>query len=190
VQKLANGKWRILREIVSESGTGPLRFGRMVAQVLHDEYPLANDIRGWADPSAAYGTDKQMGEASWIEIVAAEAGIRIDAAPTNAIIPRLEAIRRPLTLLIDGEPGLELSNACVVLNEGFNSGYRYRLMRVPGLPRFDEVPEKNSFSHPMDALGYVLSAGGEDLEIRARLDRWNMASKGTQAEFEWEPFSN
>jgi hypothetical protein len=190
VQKLANGKWRILKEIVSEQGTGPIRFGRMVAQVLHDEYPSATDIKGWADPSAAYGTDKQMGEASWIEIVASECGIRVDPAPTNAIIPRLEAVRRPLMQLIDGEPGFELSLACPVLNEGFNSGYRYRLMRVPGAPRFDESPDKNQFSHPMDALQYVLSAGGEDLEIRARHEKWEMATKGAQAEFEWEPFAD
>src|SRR5215471_18955685 len=187
VQKLANGKWRILREIVSEQGTGPIRFGRSVAQVLHDEYPEAFEIKGWADPTAAYGADKQMGENSWIEIVANECGILIEPAPTNALIPRLEAIRRPLTQLIDGEPGLELSMGCTVLNEGFNSGYRYRLMHVPGTPRFDEVPEKNQFSHPMDALGYVLSAGGEDLEIRGRRDSWSMAAAGTQAEFEWEP---
>jgi hypothetical protein len=189
VQRLANGKWRVLREITSEQGTGPLRFARMVARDLHDYFANWAVIKGWADPSAAYGADKQMGESSWIEIVAAELGIVIEPAPTNALIPRLEAIRRPLTTLIDGEPGFELSWNCAVLREGFNSGYRFRLIRRPGSNYYDEEPEKNQFSHPMDALGYVLSAGGEDLEIRGRKDGRHMATAhaGTQAEFEWEP---
>ena len=187
-QKLANGKWRILRELLSEQGTGPIRFGRAVADVLHEHFPLSQDVRAWADPSAAYGVDKQMGEASWIEIVANEAGIRVEPAPTNALIPRLEAVRRPLTLLIDGEAGLEVSLACPALREGFNSGYRYRLLRVPGSNRWSEEPEKNKFSHVHDALQYVLSAGGEDIEIRGRKDSYEFASRGTQVEFEWEPF--
>jgi hypothetical protein len=191
-QKLANGKWRILRELLSEQGTGPIRFGRNVADVLHEHFPTtqADQIRAWADPSAAYGADKRMGEASWIEIVGNEAGIRVEAAPTNAIIPRLEAVRRPLTMLIDGEAGLEVSLACPALREGFNSGYRYRLMHVPGANRWSEEPEKNRFSHVHDALQYVLSAGGEDIEIRGRKDNWNLARAGSQAEFEWNPFDH
>lgn len=188
-QKLPNGKWRVLRELLSEQGTGPIRFGRNLADVLHEHFPEWRDIRAWADPSAAYGVDKQMGEASWIEIVANEAGIVVEPGPTNALIPRLEAVRRPLTMLIDGEAGLELSMACPALREGFNSGYRYRLMHVPGSNRWSEEPEKNRFSHIHDALQYVLSAGGEDIEIRGRKDNHHTASQGHQAQFEWEPFS-
>lgn len=188
-QRLANGGWRILDELVAEAGTGPRRFGEMLARLLSDRYAGFRLIRGWADPAAAYGADKKNGERDWIEIVADAAAIRIDPAPTNALIPRLEAIRRPLTLLIDGTPAFCLSHRCPVLREGLNSGYQYRKMNVPGSARYSVEPDKNAFSHPMDALGYLLSGGGEDLEIRGRHEDMRKPPPGPQIIHDWDPFA-
>lgn len=190
-QKLPDGRWWILDELVSEQGTGALRFGRDLARLLKDRYPDWRVIKGWADPASSYGADKRMGEPSWLEICAIEAGIQVDPAPTNALLPRLEAVRLPLSKLIDGKPELLLSPRCVVLQEGFNSGYQYRKMQVPGATRFSEDPDKGKFSHVHDALQYVLSAGGEDLEIRGRQEVTAETIRRANAGHvhDWDPFA-
>ncbi|HWK44909.1 MAG TPA: hypothetical protein VNT30_09320 [Stellaceae bacterium] len=190
-QRMANGQWRITDELVAEQGTGPTRFGEMLGRLLHERYEGIRTIRGWADPSAAYGADKQAGEKSWIEIVSSVAGIPISPAPTNALIPRLDAVRRPLTRLIDGEPGFLLSPRCTVLREGFNAGYRYRKLHGPGNDRYTDEPDKNEYSHPHDGLQYLVSAGGEDIEIRGRNERRFQLSRDAQRthEHDWDPFA-
>lgn len=190
-QRLPNGRWHIIDELVAEQGTGPTRFGDGLAQRLHERYAAARTIRAWADPSAAYGADRQAGEQDWIEIVSSRAGIRVEAAPTNALIPRLDAVRKPLTLLIDGRPGLLLHPRCSMLRKGLNNGYRFRKVVGALTERYHEEPEKNEYSHPMDALQYLLSAGGEDLEIRGRklVSQRELAAAGGNAVTEWDPFS-
>jgi len=188
-QRMPNGQRRILDELVGEQGTGPRRFGEDLAKRLHERFPAARKITGYADPSAAYGADKAAGEQSWIEIVAATAGITIVPAPTNALIPRLEAVRRPLTRLIDGEPGLLLSPRCKLVRQGFASGYRFRKLQIATADRYTDEPDKNAFSHPHDALQYWCSADGEDSEVRERKGRQTMLAQQARHVHEWDPFN-
>jgi hypothetical protein len=44
---------------------------------------------------------------------------------------------------------------------GFQGGYQYRRVQVSGEARYMTEPMKNKFSHPHDALQYLLSGGGE-----------------------------
>lgn len=187
-QRMPNGQWRILGELVGATGTGARRFAQALAKTLKEKFQEARTIKAWADPSAAYGADKQAGEQSWIEIVAAEAGITVEAAPTNKLIPRLEAVRLPLTRLIDTEPGLLLSDACLVLRQGFNATYRYRKVK-PNEEVYAEEPEKNEASHPHDALQYLLSGGGEHFEVLDRKDRRARGRDQRAHQHEWDPFS-
>lgn len=168
-QQLATGQWLILAELIGEPGTGATRFGQQLARFLRERFDAwpADAITGWADPSAAYGQDRRAGERSWIDIVARQARIRVRPAPSNALTPRLEAVRLPLTRMVDGAPGFLLSPACPVLRAGLNAEYRFRRMNTPD-ERYDEVPDKNAASHPQDALQYALLGGGEQAEIRRR----------------------
>ena len=161
----------------------------MLAKDLSDEFPLARTIIAYADPSAAYGADKKAGDQSWIELVAHHAAIRVLAAPTNALTPRLEAVRAPLSRLIDAQPGFLLSPRCKVLREGFNAGYRYKQNpNDPGKFATDE-PDKNKYSHPQDALQYAISGGGEDAEIRDRRGRAAQGQAMRQHVHDWDPLS-
>lgn len=187
-QRMPNGQFRIIDELVAEGGTGAGRFGDMLGQLLKDRYEHVRHFRGWADPSAAYGADRKAGERTWIEIVAARAGIRIDAAPTNAPLRRWEAVRKPLSRLIDGEPGLLLSPRCKVLRSGFNATYRFR--KVQGTERFDEQAEKNDASHPHDALQYLCSGGGGDIDIQERNEGWRRQVMARPVEHEWDPLAS
>jgi hypothetical protein len=190
LQRMPNGQWWCLDELVTEPGTGPIRFGELLAQRLIERYP-GFSIEAYGDPSTVYGNDKDAGEKSWLEIVAAGTGIIILPAPTNALIPRLEAVRKPLMRLIDGGPAflLDPSN-CPMIREGFNSGYRYKKLPLVDLERYSEEPDKTPHSHPHDALQYGMSAGGEDEEIRQRSDSgWQIQRMPQQHVHDWDPFN-
>lgn len=168
MQRLPSGRVHWLSELVSEPGTGPRRFGGMLAQKLRERFPDFQGIVGVCDPSALYGADRKAGEKDWSEIVAAEAGIRIHPAPTNNPIARWEAVRRPLTMLIDGQPAFQINPECRVARAGFNAGYRFRAI-AGTTGRFNtEQAEKTRESHVHDAGQYANSWAGEDVEIRAR----------------------
>jgi hypothetical protein len=189
-QRLPDGRRHILDELVSEQGTGAMRFGDMLAKLLHDRYRFIRNVRAFADPSAAYGNDKKAGEKSWIEIVAAKAGIRIEPAPTNRILPRIEAVRRPLCSLIEGKPAVLYDQRCAVLIEGFNSGYRFRKLQGSE-ERYTDQPEKNEYSHVHDANQYLHSADGEDLEIRERktAHEGQLRAWAAAAQHDWDPLA-
>ena len=189
-QRMPNGAWRIVDELVGEPGTGPVRFGEALARRLKEPmFDGVGAIRGWADPSAAYGADDKGGELTWIQIVTEKTGLRIDGAPTNKLIPRLEAVRLPITRLIDGQPGFLISPRCRVLREGFNAGYRFRKLN-PNDERYAEEPEKNAYSHPHDALQYLLSGGGEDAEIRVRKGHREQLGERVTVRHQWDPLAS
>lgn len=189
-QRAPNGQWRILAELVSEQGTGPIRFGQDMARLLRELFPNHREIHAWADPSAAYGADTKMGEKSWIEIVENETGLRINPAPTNEQIPRLEAVRLPLTKLLEGgQPAVLVSSRCPVIREAFNSGYCYLLMQVPGPKRYAEKPDKGKFSHVMNGLEYGFLSEGEDLEIRGRKIDQQQERRSARHDHDWDPFA-
>lgn len=211
-QKLGNGQWRIIDEVVSEHGTGALRFAGNVNQLLSERYrdwqmrPLEpqtwpagwnnaaarnrGKIRGWADPSAAYGADKQdEADQTWIDLVSYHTGVRIEPCATNDTTTRREGLRRVLTLSIDRQPAFLLSPRCEKLRAGLSGGFRYRKMQLGGAAeRFTDEVEKNAFSHPCEALEYLMLGGGEGAEIHERRQRgWDVRNLPRGEDPRWSP---
>jgi hypothetical protein len=123
--------------------------------------------RCWCDPAAE--ARSATDERSWVEIVNHVTGLRFRAAPSNNPSVRLDAVRQPLTRLIDGrQPGLLLSPRCRALRRGFNSSYRYKRIFVAGRAQYLDTPEKNDASQVHDALQYGLLGGGEFADVRGR----------------------
>ena len=77
-------------------------------------------------------------------------------APTNDIEPRIQAIEYWLTRMVDGGPGIVISKrGCPGVIRGLAGGYRYaRTRQGQRKPK----PDKNEFSHRIDALQYVCLA--------------------------------
>lgn len=159
-QKTASGQRRILAEFFLEK-TGPVEFSHKLMEFIGRRFGSGVEFsaRNWADPAAAMGDSKT--DPSWIEIVRRETGFSILPCPgNNAIGPRLDAVGMSLSELIDGEPAFLLSPDCALLRKGFNSGYCYRRIRSAGGEAFEDVPDKNKFSHLMDALQYLCLGDG------------------------------
>jgi hypothetical protein len=207
-QRMPDGQWRLIAECIAGPGTGPRRFGADLAKLLQERFarfgaasaPAAawpgarpsravttSPIRAWGDPSAAYGADRVADEQDWLEIVSEVIGVRVDAAPTNNPSARQEAVRTPLSRLIDGRPGLLLCPSCSVTRNGFNSGYKYRTVRAGGEERITADVDKNEFSHIHDAVQYLCSAGGEDIAIRGRKENSFRHLAGLQGGNDWDP---
>ena len=89
------------------------------------------------------------------------ADLDVRPAPSQDLTLRRAAVVSCLTRLVDGKPGLVVSPACHTLRTGFQGAYCYRRLRVTGDERNTDKPDKNRFSHPQDALQYLLSGAGE-----------------------------
>lgn len=151
-QRSVRGQLRALSEVVSD-GMGIRQFTRDVLRPhLQAKFP-GMSITMPCDPAGAQRaqTDERT---CFDELVAA--GFKPVAARTNSFLPRREAVAGFLTRMTDGEPGFLLSQeGCPVVRRGFLGGYKFRRVQVAGEERYHDVPDKNKFSHPMDALQYA-----------------------------------
>ena len=155
-QWLPNGQWRILGEVVP-GRMGAKRFADQVKQWISVYAPRHDIGEVYVDPTAFSGADREAGDLAWAETLQLELGVPILPAPSNEVGIRLDAVRDELNYRVDGDtPGLVLSRACAMLRKGFASHYRYHRERVGSSERTSDRPEKNDWSHPHDALQYLL----------------------------------
>jgi hypothetical protein len=80
-------------------------------------------------------------------------------APTNNIDPRIRAVEAFLLQQRDGGPAFLVDKSrCPVIMRALGGGYRYSKTKAG---QRKPTPDKNQFSHPMDALQYAcLAANG------------------------------
>lgn len=162
---------------------GAEAFGEHVGNVWLDKYADCDFGGAWGDPAAWYGPEDEY---SWVSLFwrafqrtvgSAARKWKIKPAPCkgNRLPERLEAVRRPLTRNIAGQPAFQLSPECRVLRRGFNNGYVIvRTQLSGGMGRWGDKPLKNDFSHVHDAGQYLnlgltnRGARSEDGEVRSR----------------------
>jgi hypothetical protein len=159
-QQFSNGRVVVIKEFVSnDSGI------RSFASNVVIPWLRANGLMGQGAPLFRHSTGDPAGnqkaqtdERTCFNILT-ELGIPTSGASTNSIVKRVENVRWFLNKLIDGKPAIIISReGCPVLREGFMIGYHYRKVRVAGGIdyKYQDEPEKNEYSHPHDALQYLL----------------------------------
>ena len=117
----------------------------------------------WGDPAG--DSRAQTDEKTPFQIFRA-AGLSILPAPgNNDFVLRTEAVNGSLNRMVDGKPSFLLSPQCLVLKAGFTRGYCYPRMQVSGAVRYGDRPIKNRYSHPHDALQYLLLGAGEGFNV-------------------------
>jgi hypothetical protein len=142
------GQWIVFDELTSSS-MGADAFSDEVIEHSARHYPgfEFNDV---GDPAGQQRS--QSDEKTCFQILRSK-NILIEPGLQTLQI-RLESVRKPLRTLVDGRPQFVLHPRCQQLRRGLMGGYHYRRMRLSG-ERYTETPDKNSFSHPCDALGYA-----------------------------------
>ena len=98
-------------------------------------------------------------------------GMNCEAANTNDLDIRFEAVRGFLTRMFKGVPGFKLHKRCKILRKGFNSGYHFKRVQVTGEAKYVDKPNKNRYSHPHDALQYLCMWVNGDSVATVSFDR-------------------
>jgi hypothetical protein len=165
-QRLPSGRFLILREFVMED-MGARRFGRMLHNELQVQFPdhSIEKLRAWGDPSG--DNRAQSDETTPFQMLKAE-NIMARPAPSNDPVVRLEAVKGVLNRLIDGKSGILIDPRCRILIKGFQNGYHYKRVQSAGTAKYDSSPNKNRFSHPHDALQYLILSEGEMKSVLGR----------------------
>lgn len=147
-QLTPSGQWIIVDELVSED-MGIDRFSDTVIEHSTLNFPGREfiDIGDPAGNQRSQVDERTCFQILWSKGIEIEAGLQTEAL-------RLECVRKPLSMLSGGLPRFVLHPRCTILRKGFMGGYSYRRKQVSG-ERYDPKPDKNRYSHPMDALQYV-----------------------------------
>jgi len=138
--------------------------------------PRIWDDRYLGLPVAVVGDPSGAAKSSLYEITSfdmlKDEGFQAFPAPTNDIDPRLRAIEAFLLQQMGGKPMFLIDKGrCPTLVQALRGGYKFATMKS-GMNK--PTPDKNKFSHPMDALQYAaLAAHGGMVQgaIMRRLQR-------------------
>jgi hypothetical protein len=151
------GQLRVLREWICENG-GLREFVESIVKPA-----LANEFHGMVILSHGDPAGSQRGQVDEVTCLdeLGRLGIHTAAAPTNDFLPRRQVVISFLSRMIDGQPGFMLDPSCEVLRKGFLGGYKFDRLQVSGEERYRDVPCKNRYSHPMDALQYLALGADE-----------------------------
>tara|TARA_R110002073_G_scaffold76548_6_gene185851 strand:- start:3882 stop:5468 length:1587 start_codon:yes stop_codon:yes gene_type:complete len=196
-QQDSEGQWRILAEIYA-GRMGASRFSELVLDFIAKNYSR-HRFYGFCDPTADRGADKEGGEKSWLDTLQFALGIPILPAGSNEEALRIDAVDQVLRSKVHGNrPGFIMDpQKCPTLRKGFNSSYMYRNAKVAGEDSTERHPAKNSYSHPHDALQYlILGKEGVHAVVTRRGGNLPFAGHdpaagllGGKADWGWSPLS-
>jgi hypothetical protein len=147
----------ILAELYAELPVS--EFARQVKSLSTTMFPQATSFLDWSDPQA-WAASGANDKRTCAQIIREETGILLNPGPVD-LVSRTEPVRQWLGRLVPtanpSEPpgALLLDPSCSMLRAAFKGGYRYEEIQASG--RFKEVPEKNEYSHVMNALEYAVA---------------------------------
>jgi hypothetical protein len=180
VQKLLFGRYRIIDELTA-TNMGAKRFARELRTYLAENY-RGFRFRIAGDPA---GDERaQTDEETVYQVLAAE-GIEAEPVFTNDVTIRREALAEPLRRLVDGKPAVELSPRCRMIRKGLAGGFCYRRKLVSGSQElYHSEPEKNLYSHPVEALEYAFMAAGEGHKVIEHEDHGRHYPERAEVEYD------
>lgn len=159
-QKNNHGQWVFLEEMVTHN-TGAVKFGELLGERIRKNYRNPSNLFIFGDPSGDYGG--QASDDTPFSVLR-EQGIDAYPAPSQDPIIRRESFAIQMTRLADnGKPKLAIHPDCNVLIKGCSGGFKFKRVQVTGEERFQNVPDKNRFSHVCESAEYLLVGAGEDV---------------------------
>lgn len=161
------GRLLVLEEIIAEDIGLELQLQRAIRPALLQERYLGKAVVIVGDPAGKQRST--LYEETSFDLIKRH-GFRAYPAPTNDIDKRINAVESWLLGQREGGPAMLIDGGrCPTLVRALNGGYRYGKTRQ-GVRK--ALPEKNSFSHIMDALQYacVATHGGMTDMIASKLN--------------------
>jgi len=152
--------WYVLDEYVAVNMSAA-KFAPNLLRYLTRNYPGCSFV-GHGDPAGA--NKGEQVENSAIEILNLN-GIPCQPCDTQDPLQRRAAISNPLTeLSMAGRPRLLVCKKASYVRKGLAGKFCYRRLQVAGDEKYMDVPDKNAWSHPVEACEYGLMGEGEGLE--------------------------
>lgn len=173
-------RWTVIHELVARD-MGAATFAPMLRRELAQKFPEM-PFTIWGDPSGDF--KGQNDEQVPFQIFRAHR-MPIQAAPSILFSVRLQSIEAVLTRMSEGNPALSVSPTCTTLIAALDGGWHYRRMKVSG-EKYTDEPEKDEYSDPADAFGYLLLGGGEG---KLLLTGSRAARQPTQTRRNYDPFA-
>lgn len=167
-QKLVDGRWIIVDEFIMDN-SGIVRFAENLRAYMARTYPEFEVECGFGDPAG--NQRSQSDERTALEIMNTHTKWKWRPAPSNDLTMRLESVITCLNRLVDGRPGILISPNCKILRKGFAGGYHRKFIKTGTGTNVHETPAKNMYSHPHDALQYLLLGGGEHDVVLGKASR-------------------
>jgi hypothetical protein len=152
-QEDLDGRLLVLGELV-QTGYGTTRFiSEKLKPYLKRRFPLLDMSNFIIAPDPAAANRAQNDEKTAVDILKKHFNVKVES--NNRLPLRLDAIEHFTTRLVDGKPALLVdAKECPVLLRALKGGWRYALDKNENL-KADAAPEKNPYSHPGDAFGYL-----------------------------------
>lgn len=159
-------RWVIFDELQTWD-MGATEFAELLNDKILQEYPDYKH-RAWGDPA---GDDRGQNDDKTPIQILRKAGINIVKGKTQDPFIRVESCRVPMTKIYEGRPAFSVTPNCNMLRKGLGGGYHYKRIQVGGTARYDTKPNKNEYSHVSDALQYLMSSGGEAINLVRKNER-------------------
>lgn len=173
------GRLLVLEEVIAEDIGLELHIERSLRPALNSMRFLGRPIAIVGDPAGRQRSS--IYEETTFDVLK-RSGFMAFPAPTNDLDPRLRAIEAFLLAQRDGGPAILIDrDRCPTIVRALGGGYRYAKTRA-GVRK--PTPDKNQFSHIMDALQYAALAAHNGmsgmiagrLQQRPRRDRARMTA--------------
>ena len=147
------GRLLVLQEVIAEDIGLELHIDKALRPALFHERYLGRAIAMVGDPAGV--SKSSIYEETTFDVLK-RLGFQAFPAPTNDIDPRLRAVEAFLLGQRNGGPAMLIDrDRCPVLIRALAGGYRYAKTRN-GVRK--PLPDKNEYSHIMDALQYACLA--------------------------------
>tara|TARA_R110000803_G_scaffold49532_3_gene103088 strand:- start:2023 stop:3483 length:1461 start_codon:yes stop_codon:yes gene_type:complete len=180
MQRTSLGRWVCFDEFCLVD-SGAVDFAPQLKRYIDDLYPN-HKFRGWGDPS---GDNKNQANADTPFKIMRAAGIPCSPTNSNDPLMRRSALEIPMKEnCMDGKPRFIIMPRARMIRKGLQGGFCYRRIQVSG-DRYTDEPDKNEYSHPVEALEYGLQGEGEG---RQALTRANRFTRPTQAKVSFSVF--
>jgi len=182
-----DGRIKVFAELCQE-GMGAERLVQERLQpLLRNRFPQVARVIVAADPAAASRT--QTDERTVVKIF--KQHYEVDVESNNRLPLRLDAIDHYVSSLVEGRAALQIDPSCQTLIRALKGGWRYAAdLKRETLRGHD--PEKNAYSHPGDAFGYLCRFFHRDRqrETRYRLPQGFLAARRQGAPWQRQPERN
>jgi hypothetical protein len=140
IQRTAIGRWICFDEMVL-TDSGAVDFAPTLKRYIEENYP-DHTFKGWGDPCQPTQSNDPLKRRAALEVPMKE--MCMDGKPRFLVLPKASMIRK-----------------------GLQGGFCYRRVQKSGEHYTDE-PDKNEYSHPVEALEYALQGEGEGRQALRR----------------------